>query len=95
MKYYTYQEHHIFCVESGIDSCLLWRQIADLDWLPEGIYHNPDNAFNPERKAKAKEYRSPHEHKAKQVDRVKKWRKANPGKRKVWDDNYRKKIRAT
>ena len=128
MKYYSYQEHHVFCVESGIDSCLLWKQGADLGWLPDGIYHNPANAFNPKQKeyrstpefkarvrkyqskpkVKAmrknyqsspeyqtwlKKYRSTPEYRMKRVDGVKKWRKANPGKRKVWDGKYTKKMR--
>ena len=64
MKYYTYQEHHVFCVESGIDSCLLWKQVADLGWLPDGIYHKPDLAFNPKEKENAKKLRATPEYRA-------------------------------
>ena len=56
MKYYTLAEHHTFCVESGIPGVEVWREVARLGWLPEGIFHKPDDAFNPERKAKQKEY---------------------------------------
>ena len=80
MKYYTYQEHHVFCVESGIDSCLLWKQVADLGWLPEGIYHNPANAFNPKKKEKQKKYK-------------KKYR--STPEYKAWQKKYKKKYRST
>ena len=70
MKHYPLAEHHTFCVESGIDSCLLWKQVVKLGWLPEGIYHKPDDAFNPKQKAKQKDYQkklySTPEYKAKQ-----------------------------
>ena len=56
MKYYTYQEHHIFCIKSGIPNGEVWKQVVKLGWLPDGIYHKPDLAFNPKYKAYQKEY---------------------------------------
>ena len=70
MKYYTLAEHHTFCVESGIYNSIIWHEVVKLGWMPEGIYHKPDDAFDPERKAKqkkySKKYRSTPEAKAKQ-----------------------------
>ena len=56
MKHYTLEEHHTFCVESGIPGVEVWREVAKLGWLPEGIYHNPEKSFNPKHKARQKEY---------------------------------------
>ena len=66
MKHYTLAEHRTFCIESGIPNGEVWREVSHLGWLPEGIYHNPDQAFNPEIKARQKYYGSIPENKAKQ-----------------------------
>ncbi len=72
MKYYTLAEHHTFCVESGIPGVAVWREVVKLGWMPEGIYHDPENAFNPKQKAKQIEYQkkrqSTPEFKAKQKE---------------------------
>ena len=77
MKYYTLPEHRTFCIESGIPNVEVWREVVKLGWLPEGIYHAPDIAFNPKRKeyrltpefkARKKKYRSTPEYKAKQKE---------------------------
>ena len=68
MKHYTLAEHRTFCIESGISTGLVWHEVVKLGWMPDGIYHNPDIAFNPEYKAKEKARKSTPEYKA--------WRKA-------------------
>ena len=68
MKYYTLAEHHTFCVESGIYSSKVWYEVARLGWLPEGIYHNPDQAFDPKRKEWDKKRQSTSEYKAKKKE---------------------------
>ena len=54
MKYYTYEEHKIFCVESGIYNSTIWHEVVKLGWMPEGIYHEPAVAFNPKIKERRK-----------------------------------------
>ena len=66
MKYYTYQEHHIFCIKSGIPNGEVWNEVSHLGWLPEGIYRNPANAFDSKQKARVKKYQSTHEYRMKQ-----------------------------
>ena len=73
MKHYTLAEHRTFCIESGIATGLVWHEVVKLGWMPDGIYHNPDIAFNPEYKAKEKARKSTPEYKAK--DKV---RRASP-----------------
>ena len=65
MKHYTLAEHHTFCVESEIPNGEVWREVTKLGWLPEGIYHDPDQSFNPERKARRKKRQLTPEYKAK------------------------------
>ena len=50
MKHYTLPEHRTFCIESGINVKSEWMEVGKLGWLPEGIYHAPDQSFNPEYK---------------------------------------------
>ena len=81
MKHYTLAEHHTFCVESGIPGEKVWREVVKLGWLPEGIYHSPDQSFNPKHKAKQKEwdrkYRSKPERRAKQKEYNKRYYRRN------------------
>ena len=79
MKHYTLAEHRTFCIESGISTGLVWHEVVKLGWMPDGIYHNPDIAFNPEykewRKEWDKKYRSIPENKARKKEYDKKrWR---------------------
>ena len=91
MKYYTLAEHHIFCVESGIPGVDVWREVAKLGWLPEGIFHKPDNAFNPERKEYQKEYNKNYTSTPEYKARRKKYRSTPEHKanRKEIDRKYR------
>ena len=66
MKYYTLPEHRTFCIESGIPNGEVWNEVAKLGWLPEGIYRNPSNAFDPKQKARVKKYQSTPEYRMKQ-----------------------------
>ena len=66
MKHYTLAEHHTFCVESGIPNGEVWKEVAKLGLLPEGIYHNPATAFNTQSRAQQKKHRATPEHKAKE-----------------------------
>ena len=68
MKHYTYEEHHTFCVESGIYNSTIWYEVVRLGWLPEGIFHNPDQAFDPKRKEWDKKYYSTPEYKARKKE---------------------------
>ena len=94
MKYYTYEEHHVFCIESGIYNSTIWYEVVKLGWLPEGIYHEPAVAFNPKQKAKQKEYdkkrQSTLEHKAKRKEYDKKRQSTleHKAKRKEWNKRH-------
>ena len=66
MKYYTLAEHRTFCIASGINVKSEWLEVGKLGWLPEGIYHNPATAFNPQSRAQQKKHRATPEHKAKE-----------------------------
>jgi len=72
MKHYTLPEHRTFCIESGINVKSEWMEVGKLGWLPEGIYHAPNQAFNPEIKLKQrkrqKDYSSIPENKAKKKE---------------------------
>ena len=81
MKYYTYQEHHIFCIKSGIPNGEVWKQVVKLGWMPEGIYHMPDDAFDPKQKVRVKKYQSTPKARAKKKEiqstpEFKAWQKA-------------------
>ena len=93
MKHYTLAEHRTFCIESGIPNGEVWREVVKLGWMPEGILHNPDQAFNPERKEKQKEYhkkrRSTPEAKAKQKEFNKK--RQSTSEYKAYKKEYDKK----
>ena len=91
MKHYTYQEHHVFCIESGIPGVKVWREVAKLGWMPEGIYHDPDQSFNPERKARRKKRQLTPEHKARRKEYAKKYHSTPEykAKKKEWDRKYR------
>ena len=97
MKYYTLAEHHTFCVESGIPNGAVWKQVSNLAWMPEGIYHDPTNAFSPKHKAKRKKYSkkrySTPEGKAWQKD-YQKNRYSTPEYR-AWRKEYDRKYRST
>ena len=84
MKYYTLAEHRTFCIESGIPNGEVWHEVAKLGWLPKGIYHSPDQAFNPEIKLKQrkrqKDYASIPEYQARKKEYYKK-RHSIPGYR--------------
>ena len=82
MKHYTLEEHHIFCVESGIPNGEVWHEVANLGWMPEGIYHNPDQSFNPKFKAYQKAYYSSPEAKAKKKKHEYKAKKKEWNKRR-------------
>ena len=56
MKHYTLPEHRTFCIESGIPNGEVWKEVAKLGLLPEGIYHNPATAFNPQSRAQQKKH---------------------------------------
>ena len=75
MKYYTLAEHRTFCIESGIPNGEVWHEVAKLGWLPKGIYHSPDQAFNPEIKLKQrkrqKDYASIPEYQARKKSIIK------------------------
>ena len=72
MKHYTLPEHRTFCIESGIPNGEVWKQVVKLGWMPEGIYHAPDAAFDPKQKEKQKEYQK----KRQSTPEYKAWRKA-------------------
>ena len=95
MKYYTLAEHRTCCIESGIPNGEVWHEVAKLGWLPKGIYHSPDQAFNPEIKLKQrkrqKDYASIPEYQARKKEYYKK-RHSIPGYRaekKEYDKKYR------
>ena len=95
MKHYTLPEHRTFCIESGINVKSEWMEVGKLGWLPEGIYHAPDQSFNPEykewRKEWDKKYRSIPENKARKKE-YKNRPHSIPGYRaekKEYDKKYR------
>ena len=87
MKHYTLEEHHIFCVESGIPNREVWHEVANLGWMPEGIYHNPDQSFTPKFKARQKKYNLTPKYKAakKETDRKYQSTSEYKAKKKEWN----------
>ena len=106
MKHYTLPEHRTFCIESGINVKSEWMEVGKLGWLPEGIYHAPDQSFNPEykewRKEWDKKYRSIPENKARKKEyrnrpenRAKQIKDRSTSEYKEWRKEYDKKYHST
>ena len=60
----------------GISNGEVWHEVSHLGWMPEGIYHAPDQSFNPKFKLKQrkrqKDYASIPEYKASRKEYYKK-----------------------
>ncbi len=59
--HYDFQTHLDFARNSGIEGKTEWEEIASNGWLPDGIYHNPSDAFrDPDAREKKNNKRKRH-----------------------------------
>ena len=106
MKYYTLAEHHTFCVESGIPNGEVWKQVAKLGWLPEGIYRDPEKGFNPKQKERQNKYKKKYrltpeysawqkEYRNRPENRAKQRKDRSTPEYRAWRKEYDRKYRST
>ena len=82
--HYDLETPREFAIKSGIKREKEWEEIARNDWLPDGIYHNPSDAFkDPDSRKKKNNERKLHNYPSQKYasrtakEKRKAWRAAN------------------